>query len=43
MTETLVMGLTMVRRSATAHKASQLKGRLKLAIDIEGSRERSRH
>jgi hypothetical protein len=42
-TETLVQGLEMVRRASAAIKASRLKGRLRLDIDIEASRERSRH
>ena len=42
-TETLVAGLERVRRSAAAAKARALKGKLRLAIDIETSRERARH
>ena len=42
-TETLVAGLERVRRSAAAGKARALKGKLRLAIDIETSRERARH
>jgi hypothetical protein len=42
-TETLVAGLERVRRSAAAAKARALKGKLSLTIDIETSRERSRH
>ncbi len=42
-TETLVLGLEMVRRSGAAAKADQLKGKLRLDIDLEKSRERSRH
>ena len=41
-TETLVDGLELVRRSAAARKAARLKGHLHLRIDIEASRERSR-
>ena len=41
-TETLVDGLELVRRSAAARKAARLKGRLHLKVDIEASRERSR-
>ena len=41
-TETIVRGLTLVQRSAAAQKASRLKGRLKLDIDLEASRERAR-
>ena len=39
-TETLVEGLTLVKRRAAAKKAAKLRGRLKLAIDLETSRER---
>ncbi len=45
LTETLVQGLELVRRSGAASKAARLKGKLHLdrdLIDIEGSRERSR-
>jgi hypothetical protein len=42
-TETLVLGLTMVRRAAAAAKARSLRGRLHLKLDLEGSRERGRH
>jgi hypothetical protein len=42
-TETLVAGLERVRRSAAAAKARALKGKLRLSIDIETSRERTRH
>ena len=42
-TETLVAGLERVKRSAAAAKARALKGKLRLAIDIETSRERTRH
>lgn len=41
-TETLVRGLELVRRSAAAEKAARLKGRLRLDIDLEASRERAR-
>ena len=41
-TETLVAGLTLVNRSAAARKAAQLRGRLRLDVDLEVSRERSR-
>ena len=41
-TDTLVAGLEMVRRSAALGKAQGLKGRLHLQIDIEASRERPR-
>ncbi|MGB8931762.1 MAG: hypothetical protein WCC48_11000 [Anaeromyxobacteraceae bacterium] len=42
-TETLVRGLAMVRRTAAAARARSLRGKLKLDVDVEGSRERSRH
>ena len=41
-TETLVSGLELVKRSAAAGKAARLKGRLHLKIDLEASRERAR-
>lgn len=41
-TETLIRGLELVRRSAAAEKAARLKGRLQLVIDLETSRERAR-
>jgi hypothetical protein len=41
-TDTLVAGLEMVRRSAALGKAQRLKGRLHIEIDIEASRERPR-
>ena len=40
-TETLVTGLTLVKRSAAARKASRLRGRLHLDVDLEVSRERT--
>ncbi len=40
-TETLVEGLTLVKRRAAAGKAAKLRGRLNLAIDIKTSRERT--
>ena len=42
LTETLVRGLELVRRSAAAEKAVRLKGKLRLDVDLEASRERSR-
>lgn len=42
-TETLVRGLAMVRRSAAAVRARSLRGKLHLDVDLEGSRERARH
>lgn len=41
-TETLVAGLVLVKRSAAARKAARLRGRLHLDVDLEASRERSR-
>lgn len=42
-TETLVRGLELVRRSAAASRARSLRGKLTLELDLEGSRERARH
>jgi hypothetical protein len=42
-TETLVEGLELVRRSSAAAKARTLRGRLRLDVDLEASRERARH
>jgi hypothetical protein len=41
-TETLVSGLALVKRSAAARKAARLRGRLHLDVDLEVSRERAR-
>ena len=41
-TETLVSGLELVKRSSAARKAERLKGRLHLDVDLEVSRERAR-
>ncbi|MSP62178.1 MAG: hypothetical protein EXR72_17965 [Myxococcales bacterium] len=41
-TDTLVAGLELVRRSAAAVKARRLKGKLHLRVDLEASRERAR-
>ncbi len=41
-TETLIRGLTLVKRTGAAEKAAHLKGKLHLNIDIAKSRERSR-
>ncbi len=40
-TETLVQGLTLVKRRRAAKKAARLKGRLHLKLDLETSRERT--
>jgi len=42
-TETLVEGLELVRRSSAAARARTLKGKLRLDLDLEASRERPRH
>ena len=41
-TETLIDGLTRVRRSRAYRKAVALKGRLVVTVDLEESRERRR-
>ena len=41
-TETLIRGLELVRRSAAADKAARLKGYLRLDVDLDVSRGRSR-
>jgi hypothetical protein len=41
-TETLTLGLEMVRRSAAASRARALRGKLRLHLDLEVSRERAR-
>jgi hypothetical protein len=40
-TETLALGLEMVRRSAAASRARALRGKLRLELDLEVSRERA--
>ncbi|MBI3556406.1 MAG: hypothetical protein HY074_09105 [Deltaproteobacteria bacterium] len=40
-TETLIQGLKLIKRSLAYEKAQALKGKLKLEIDLEKSRERS--
>jgi len=42
-TETLEEGLNLVRRARAAQKARSLKGKLRLDIDLEDSRERAGH
>jgi hypothetical protein len=42
-TETLVEGLELVRRSSAAARARTLKGKLRLDLDLEASRERPGH
>jgi hypothetical protein len=41
-TETLVEGLRLVKRTSALHKAERLKGRLDLRVDLAVSRERAR-
>jgi hypothetical protein len=41
-TETLIAGLELVRRSRAHAKARALRGKLHLNIDLEASRERDR-
>jgi len=41
-TETLTQGLSLVKRGAALAKAARLRGRLKLDIDLQVSRERAR-
>jgi hypothetical protein len=41
-TETLVEGLRRVRRARAYQKAMALRGRIKLSVDLEESRERDR-
>jgi hypothetical protein len=42
-TETLIEGLERVRRSSAAAKARSLRGRIRIDVDLEASRERARH
>ena len=39
-TETLTEGLRLVKRARAHQKAMRLKGKIRLDIDVEGSRER---
>ncbi len=41
-TETIVAGLTLVKRSRASAKAQALRGRIQIDIDLEHSRERRR-
>jgi len=41
-TETLTQGLRLVRRSVAHERAMALKGKLRLDVDLETSRERRR-
>jgi hypothetical protein len=40
-TETLIEGLKLVRRSAAFEKAQALKGKINLQVDLDISRERT--
>ncbi len=42
-TDTLIYGLELVRRSRAASKAEALNGRLRIDVDLELSRERTDH
>lgn len=42
-TETLTRGLDLIKQTRALDRAKRLKGKLDLNIDIEVSRERSRH
>ncbi|MGB0678609.1 MAG: hypothetical protein ACPGUV_02995 [Polyangiales bacterium] len=41
-TETLILGLQLIQRTAAAAQAKKLKGRLHLDLDLERSRQRNR-
>lgn len=41
-TDTLVTGLALVKRTAAAQKAARLRGRVRLEVDLGISRERAR-
>ncbi|EMK25457.1 hypothetical protein [Leptospira kirschneri] len=41
-TETIVIGLELIRRSRAYDKAQNLKGKIKIEIDLDVSRERPR-
>ena len=41
-TETLIAGLELIRRSRAHAKATTLRGKIHLDIDLESSRERDR-
>ena len=42
-TETLIKGLELIRRSRAAKLAKTLKGNLQIQVDLDISRERSHH
>lgn len=41
-TETLIQGLRLIKRTSALEKARRLKGQLDLSIDVDESRERNR-
>ena len=41
-TETIIAGLELVRRSGARARAASLRGKLRLDVDLERSRERHR-
>jgi hypothetical protein len=41
-TETLIQGLRMVKRSAAYEKAQAMRGKLDIKVDLDVSRERTR-
>lgn len=41
-TETLIQGLQLIKRSAAYSKAQALKGKLNIELDLDISRERTR-
>lgn len=40
LTETLILGLQLIKRSSAYDKAQKLKGKINLKIDLDKSRER---
>jgi hypothetical protein len=42
-TETLIYGLELIKRASAYKKAQALKGKLKLSLDLDSSRERHNH
>lgn len=42
-TETLIEGLKLIKRSRAVDKARALRGKLHLKIDLDVARERNRH
>jgi hypothetical protein len=41
-TETLIQGLKMIKRSSAFEKAQKLRGRVSIDVDLDVSRERTR-